>query len=155
MCAYPKTWHALTCVSNFLVGTMGKLWYETIPCKSVFTQRAKTEGNWPLPSHWQFVVRLNAGKHHHFSSLCKGLLWASQTKAVLLAPNLRPKWKGGLTFPSYLSLTACQLLTKKSFATYRPTSDAATTSIIFVSLKLNGDVEIAYSINLKKCVCKK
>lgn len=58
-----KMWLALMGVSNFFAGTMRKLWYKTIPCKSIFSQKAKTEDKWPsLAQHSQFVVRPNAGK---------------------------------------------------------------------------------------------
>lgn len=140
--AYQKTWFALISVSNFLAGTIGKLWYKTIHTNPSLFRKPKVKISDLL---FQNMTSL---KNHPFSSQCKGLWWPSQTESVFLAPNSRPKWKSGLTSFSYLSLTACQLLTKKSFATYRPTSNAATTSIIFVSLKLNEYVVMAYSIYL-------
>lgn len=148
--------HTKKLKTRFLVGTMRKLRQISIPCKSIHIQTAKTEDKCSsLLEHNQFVVRLNAGKIITFLVNAKDFCDLARLKLSYQHQTNDLNERRRLTFPSYLSLTACQLLTKKSFAMYRPTSDSATTWIIFVSLKVNGDVAMAYSIYLQKCICRK
>lgn len=88
-------------------------------------------------------MRLNAGKITDFLGNVKAFRDLARLN-LSHSPAGRHEEKGGFTFPPHLLLTACQLLIKKSFATYRPTSDAsATASMTFVSLKAKGDTVMA------------